>query len=126
MSKKLFIALLLLLTASFVVKASGEPNNNMLIELRVYNDDSQETENPRPRTPPHPTIYAELQGCDLIFPPFSVQCTLEIVDADTDTKIYTTSIPAGNTTCQIPLLGTGTYQIRFVFDDITYWGTFEL
>ena len=67
------------------------------------------------RTPAEvPDVY--LKDYFVTFDAFSSACTLELVDTETNETVYNQVIPAGK----------GRYLMRFVFENVVYWGYIDL
>ena len=73
------------------------------------------------RTPAEvPDVY--LKDYFVTFDAFSSACTLELVDTETNETVYNQVIPAGSTSCLLPSTLKGRYLMRFVFENVVYWG----
>ena len=74
-----------------------------------------------------PLVYQD--GNTLTFGSYISACTLQLRDADGDV-VYETTISAGATSAILPdaaqLGGTGTYELRLVFDDYYFYADITL
>lgn len=77
------------------------------------------------RTPAEvPDVY--LKDYFVTFDAFSSACTLELVDTETNETVYNQVIPAGSTSCLLLSTLKGRYLMRFVFENVVYWGYIDL
>ena len=73
------------------------------------------------RTPAEvPDVY--LKDYFVTFDAFS----RELVDTETNETVYNQVIPAGGTSCLLPSTLKGRYLMRFVFENVVYWGYIDL
>ncbi len=85
------------------------------------------TVNQNPKSPVEPPIVY-IDGYTLTFMSDCSGYEVEVIDeqAGTPIEVYDTIIPTGATSMQLPSYLSGTYVIRFIFDDYYFWGYIAL
>ncbi len=125
--KKTFLTLVVFWLVSFIgMNASTGESYTIVIPLQQQNTNPAEVKEPKPRTLPYTLQNVELQGTSLSLVPLGGACTLDIYNADNDALVCSYVIPAYTSECTIPVLHPGNYLISIIYENIIYWGTFEL
>ena len=113
MNRFSFFLLLMLLLSSQSINA-GSTSGGMPIDIYVS------------FTGPHSAKDHIMRTPVVTFDAFSSACTLELVDTETNETVYNQVIPAGSTSCLLPSTLKGRYLMRFVFENVVYWGYIDL
>ena len=108
------------------VMAMNDPG--IPIPMEIGRIKPNETLPPVPKSPIQiPLVYQD--GNTLTFGSYIGACTLQLRDADGDV-VYETTVAAGATSAILPdatlLGGTGTYELRLVFDDYYFYADITL
>lgn len=130
--KKTIISLFMLCCISYTTSMATSilPSGNGTIQTLVLNChtiDHSVVNDEHPRVPVRvPIIYFDLDSNSLYFENPCYECTLELVIPDTDTVVYTYSIPDGDDTVQLPNNLSGTYELHIHRGNYCFWGEIEL
>ena len=124
MNRFSFFLLLMLLLSSQDTNA-GSISGGMPIEIYASFTKPHSAKGHIMRSPAKvPDVY--LKDYLVTFDAFSSACTLELVDTETNETVYNQVIPAGGTSCLLPSTLKGRYLMRFVFENVVYWGYIDL
>ena len=124
MNRFSFFLLLILLLSSQGINA-GSTSGGMPIDIYVSFTGPHSAKDHIMRTPAEvPDVY--LKDYFVTFDAFRSACTLELVDTETNETVYNQVIPAGSTSCLLPSTLKGRYLMRFVFENVVYWGYIDL
>lgn len=95
------------------------------IDFSVEITDPSKTSNPIHRTPIH-TPIVHICGYELNFVDCCDGCTLQILEIGADIPVYSTIIPSGTQTLQLPTNLSGQYELRIIRGNYCFWGIIEL
>lgn len=123
MSKTMF-CLVISLALFFPKKMIATEYNESIIGIYVEFDNPYQNPASKPRMPIKiPTV--SLDGHLIYFNALGDSCTLEVTDENNDV-VYSRLISAEETCFLLPSTLKGQYLIKFIFENLTYWGYIEL
>lgn len=133
-SRQLLLCLLALPTTVYaddLVPCPQDSVNNasaisspVIITLYPHTGTDNRYDSPYPpfkRTPPT-GIQIEQYGHLLVIPTMGVDCSVELLDADTDASVYQVMLPADCPDCPVPSELQGVFTLQLTMDDRIYQG----
>ena len=92
-----------------------------IISLQLMKDYPPVGGYPIKRTPPHRAPDRAVRHL-LVIPTMGVDCSVELLDADTGASVYQVMLPAGSPDCPVPSELQGVFTLQLTMDDRIYQG----
>lgn len=121
---KILFNLVIGLTLCFSKVMATTISKGLPIEIYVSLINPTKFGDRKPRMPVKiPTVY--LDEYLIYFDALGGSCTLEITN-ENNNVVYSRPISAEETCCLLPSTLKGRYLVKFVFENLTYWGYIQL
>lgn len=124
---KILLTTVVLMASSTAI--ANHPNTDGVTNIEMtcqIIENSKIIPGPHRTSPTVPNVYLDQENAKVYFENPCYECTLELVIPDTDTTVYTTIIPDGDNTVQLPTYLTGQFELHIHRGIYCFWGLIEL